>query len=48
MKQNLIKFYDDYVATGSNISEHALANGVTNTDCALMLKMGEKYKAEKK
>lgn len=47
MKQTLIKFYEDYVANGSNVSEHAQANGVTNTDCVLMLKMGEKYKSEK-
>lgn len=46
MKQNLIAFYNEYVANGSNVSEHAIAHGVTNTDCVLMLKMGEKYAAE--
>ena len=48
MKQKLIDFYKEYVANGSNVSEHAVKNGVTNTDCVLMVKMGEKYLSEQK
>lgn len=42
MDKVLIAFYQEYVATGSNISEFAQKNGITNTDCYLMVKMGEK------
>jgi hypothetical protein len=48
MKQKLIEFYNEYVATGSNVADHAEKNGVTNTDCVLMVKMGEKYLSEQK
>ena len=43
MKKQLVDFYNAYVASGSNVSAHAIANGITNTDCVLMVQMGKKY-----
>lgn len=42
MDKVLIAFYQEYVATGSNVNDFAVKNGITNTDCFLMVKMGEK------
>lgn len=40
MDKYLIDFYNEYVATGSNIHEHAVNNGITNTECFTLIKMG--------
>ncbi len=40
MNKEIIKFYEEYVATGSNISEQAARHGITNTECFLLVKMG--------
>jgi len=42
MNKQLIAFYNDYVSTGSNIAEHAKRNGITNTECFQLVKMGER------
>ena len=42
MNEHIIKFYQEYVAKGSNISEQAARHGVTNTECFQLVKMGER------
>jgi hypothetical protein len=44
MKQKLIDFYNEYVADGSNISETAEKNGITNTMCFIMVQFGKTLK----
>ena len=47
MKQTLIAFYHAYVAEGSNVTDFATKNGITNTDCVMMVQMGKKYSEQK-
>ena len=42
MNTELIKFYQEYLEKGSNISEQAARHGITNTECYLLVKMGER------
>lgn len=42
-KTVLIAFYNRYTENGSNIANFAKAEGITPTDCYLLIKMGEKY-----
>lgn len=42
MDSLLIAFYQLYVKEGSNIHECAIKNGITNTECFQLVKMGEK------
>ena len=42
MNTELIKFYQEYLEKGSNISEQAARHGITNTECFLLVKMGER------
>ena len=42
MNEHLISFYNEYVSTGSNISETATKHGITNTECFQLVKMGER------
>jgi len=46
MNKELIKFYNDYVANGSNIALTATANGVTPAQCFKLVEYGETLKAE--
>ena len=47
MKQTLIAFYHAYVAEGSNVTDFTTKNGITNTDCVMMVQMGKKYSEQK-
>lgn len=42
MKQILITLYQAYVASGSSIAKTAEANGITNTECYLLVKIGKR------
>jgi len=42
MNTLLIKFYLDYVADGSNVNDTAVKNGITNTECFQLVKMGKR------
>lgn len=48
MNTKLIAFYLDYVAEGSNIHEFAVKNGITNTECFTLVKMGKRLADELK
>ena len=47
MNKYLVDFYQEYVANGSNIDAHAKKNGITNTECFQLVKMGERLLNEK-
>lgn len=47
MNKNLIEFYNEYVATGSNISEQAERHGITNAECFQLVKIGERLSTQK-
>ena len=40
-------FCNEYVATGSNIAEHAHKHGITNTECFQLVKMGQRLNSGK-
>lgn len=42
MDKQLISFYNEYVATGSNITEHAHKNGLTPTECFNLVKIAKR------
>jgi len=42
MDKNLLDFYNEYVENGSNIHEHATKNGLTNTECFMLIKIGQR------
>ena len=41
MKQNLIDFYNEYVADGSNVSKTAEKHSITNTQCFILAQFGK-------
>jgi hypothetical protein len=47
MDKVLISFYDEYVKDGLNISLTAEKNGITNTECNLLVKMGKRLSEAK-
>lgn len=46
MDSLLIAFYQLYVNEGSNIHECAIKNGLTNTECFTLVKMGKRLSDE--
>lgn len=42
MSEELIAFYNEYVKDGSNISLTAEKNGITNTECFMLVKIGKR------
>lgn len=47
MNKQLISFYEEYVKDGSNIHLTAEKNGITNTECFNLVKMGKRLSEEK-
>lgn len=42
ISESIKEFYHEYVKTGSNISEQAERHGITNEECFVLVKMGER------
>lgn len=47
ISKDLVEFYNEHVATGSNISEQAARHGITNTECFQLVKIGERLSTQK-